>query len=94
MGTLLEILIVILLVYYFAGRKSKLRHRDGQAIDIESVPVEEKVNCPHCGKMVRDDFATCPYCGQALKVKCEQCGREMNRDWRACPYCGIPVKPK
>lgn len=92
LGTLAA-LIIFLPLYLIFGRKQPVR-REEKTIDIEAIPVEERMCCPMCGSVVKEDFVVCPYCGHTLKPKCEKCGRELNRQWRACPYCDTPSNPK
>lgn len=88
------LLIIFLPLYLIFGRKPKLTRREEPVIDIESVPADQLMHCPMCGKKVQNDFKTCPYCSHTLNPKCEQCGRELNREWRTCPYCEAQATPK
>ncbi len=51
--------------------------------------------CPHCGKYVARDVATCPFCGVAdpfAPARCPSC-RTVIEDaaWAACPKCGTSL---
>ena len=48
--------------------------------------------CPHCGKYIARDVASCPYCATAdpfAPVRCPNC-RTVIEDlaWTSCPSCG------
>jgi len=54
------------------------------------------LNCPVCGKGVREGFSVCPYCGAPLKITCTKCGYPLEGGWERCPCCGetIPQEQK
>lgn len=45
--------------------------------------------CPHCERVVGDDFLYCPYCRAQLRLTCHECGRPVDVRWAICPYCGV-----
>jgi predicted RNA-binding Zn-ribbon protein involved in translation (DUF1610 family) len=48
--------------------------------------------CKKCGEHVKEDFVTCPFCGDTLLHRCASCNREIDPEWKYCPYCsqGVP----
>ena len=48
---------------------------------------EEVFLCQNCGKAIRADFITCPYCGYFMANKCPDCGSGRQSEWMYCPYC-------
>jgi len=48
---------------------------------------EKLVECPHCGKEVRDR-KFCKFCGGALKKECPQCHNTTNINDKFCFECG------
>ncbi|EGO65388.1 zinc ribbon domain-containing protein [Acetonema longum] len=88
-------LIITLPLYLIFGRKRKVQPAaQPEVIDVESVPVEERMICPMCGGTVKEDFVVCPYCANTLKPKCASCGAELQREWRECPNCNAPAPEK
>ncbi len=49
------------------------------------------LNCPVCGKGVREGFSVCPYCGAPLKNVCHKCSYPLESGWERCPGCGEPI---
>lgn len=84
--------------YYWRSRKGMMgANKVKNAIDIEATVIDDSIvhiNCPMCGSKVREDAASCPYCGYTLVPKCTKCGEELNRAWKVCPYCQTPAKLK
>jgi len=65
----LPLLVLLLALYVFIGRKGLLQenHDAAQIIDVEATVVEEtRLACRACGRNVDETFALCPYCGQKL----------------------------
>lgn len=49
--------------------------------------------CHSCGKNLKDDWKTCPYCKEPVKTtKCNYCGNEVRFHWNYCPYCKNEIK--
>jgi hypothetical protein len=49
------------------------------------------MQCPNCGKEIRDTASVCGYCGQPLHLtptKCPQCANEPREGAKVCGYCG------
>jgi len=92
LGTFL-LLIVVLPLYLLIGRRQQPaapRRRESPIIDVEASVVEDMINCPMCGRQVKEDFNVCPYCGYSLRPKCASCGSEVRREWQTCPNCQAP----
>lgn len=53
--------------------------------------------CPHCGKYIERDVATCPFCGTAdpfAPGRCPNCSAIIEDPaWLVCPKCGTPLTP-
>ena len=58
------LLLLVLAAYFLIGRKKQLP-QEVQTIDIEATVVDD--NCPSCGRIMRETFAVCPYCGCKLQ---------------------------
>lgn len=50
--------------------------------------LEANVACPHCNRVISEDFVVCPHCRTKLQEECVNCGREFDVRWSLCPYCG------
>lgn len=48
--------------------------------------------CPTCNEKVKQDYITCPACGQSLKEQCSHCKRPIEADWNYCPGCSTQIK--
>lgn len=49
--------------------------------------------CGKCGRIVQEQFISCPYCGLPLKQYCEGCGCPVESDWNVCAQCGVALPP-
>lgn len=57
-----------------------------------TISIESRNRCQHCGFPLQHGFAFCPGCGMGLhSEKCPACGQEVNPIWSACAYCGAPL---
>jgi RNA polymerase subunit RPABC4/transcription elongation factor Spt4 len=52
----------------------------------------QEIKCPHCNKMLKDEFDFCPYCGKSVKLVCSKCEKQLEEAFEFCPYCGEEVK--
>ena len=62
--------IVLVPLYFILGRSSKPQggRPDDGVIDIEATVIEEEtIDCPQCGRSIKDDFLVCPYCQTPLE---------------------------
>lgn len=48
--------------------------------------------CVSCGKINKEDYNACPYCGYERSVRCKKCNRLMGKEWNYCPYCFVSLK--
>lgn len=48
--------------------------------------------CPTCNEKIRQDFITCPNCGQTLKNQCPHCKQAVEAEWNYCPSCSSALK--
>jgi type IV pilus assembly protein PilB len=57
------------------------------------VQIEETSEClcPQCRGVIEGDFASCPFCGLALRNHCAGCKQELKPEWKMCPFCGTEV---
>ncbi len=44
--------------------------------------------CPHCGTLVKGNFAFCPACGTTLSKSCPTCRKPVEEAWTVCAWCG------
>jgi type IV pilus assembly protein PilB len=49
--------------------------------------------CPGCFKPVMPGTELCPHCGRLIKKDCASCGKAMQQDWIICPYCATRHNP-
>ncbi len=49
--------------------------------------IEEKPECPGCGRPANSRWQVCPYCHTRLKKPCQQCGEMLELGWNICPVC-------
>lgn len=60
-------------------------------IALKRIELTKYSKCPDCKKRVNFDFINCPHCGRKLKNTCSKCGKPLNPAWKLCPYCGTGV---
>ena len=54
----------------------------------------QPAECRSCGKLIKEDFNICPYCGKPVKLICSKCGEILLEEYNVCPKCGTKVKGK
>lgn len=80
--TLLFLIIIALLIYYFFIYKG-----DG----LSKFGANRGKRCPNCHNPVEESFNVCPICKETLKRKCSNCGEKLDVSWKFCPYCEKPA---
>ena len=50
--------------------------------------------CTRCRRRVSEEFLTCPYCREELRMPCAICARPIVATWVACAYCGADASPQ
>lgn len=76
--TLLFLIIIALLIYYFYIYK-----RDG----FGKSGLKSGKKCPNCHTPVEESYNVCPTCKETLLKKCPGCGEKIDALWMFCPYC-------
>jgi predicted RNA-binding Zn-ribbon protein involved in translation (DUF1610 family) len=81
----ITVFIVLLFLMYLQRRK-----QDREKTDFAKVESYKKNRCVSCGnKVVYENMAFCPYCGENLKVECSNCGKSKIAGMSHCEHCGF-----
>ncbi len=76
--TLLFLIAIILIIYYFFIYKEAYKNIFEQ---------KNGKKCPNCGNPVESNYNVCPVCKETLRKKCPDCGKMVDINWKHCPYC-------
>ena len=97
-ATISAIVILIILCTVCAGSSNKDGNKGGytqtnDGIKIIDTNFSQKIECPHCCRMVPASSKFCPGCGYDFNkvVRCPNCGTPVISGYRYCANCGHEI---